>query len=256
LGICLKLVCFACLTCVSLHGQADSNATHIYAPDWGLTLQEDGSGFYNDLARFLLQTDEVGAVIYEIMPYRRTNRTFFADTESCMYPTNFDFLISGGQLASKEGYISGRPLITNSIRVFAPHGVTPPAAKADVAGKSVAYAMGAGTPKLFEGIPAFFIAVADEVDKGRMLLNRRVDLLTAALPDAEFVFRELGTPLPPYDPGLNLDDSPVYFACHDTPSNRQFLRRLDARVETLVGRGAMAAFLRSHGLDPSVYLIE
>lgn len=255
MGIWLKFMCFTFLASVSLRANADDPPTHIYAPDWGLTLQEDGSGFYNDLARFLLDTDEVGAVVYEIMPYRRTNRTFFADLGSCMYPTNFDFLISGGQLVSKEGYISGRPLIANSIRVFSPHGTTPPAAKSDVAGKSIAYAMGAGTPQLFKGIPAFWIAVADEVDKGRMLLNNRVDILTAALPDAEFVFRELGTDLPPYDPNLNLDDSPVYFACHDTPSNKTFLGRLDARIERLTNSGELAGFLLGHGLDPAVYLM-
>jgi hypothetical protein len=252
LGRIVAIVCAACLQALPPSVSAQT-PTHIYAPGWGLTLQTDGTGFYNDLARLLFDR-AVGDSRYEILPYRRTVRAFLNNRESCLFPISYDFLIGGGQMTSRVGFIESAPVVRSPVHLFAAPGAPAPRGKAAVTGKSVAYAAGSAVPAFFDGFEAHFAAVDDEVDKARMLLAGRVDLLAAALPDAEFVFRSLGAELPPYDPAFAIERSALYLACHDTAANRAFTARLNARLASLRQAGALATFLRSQGLDPVTYL--
>ncbi|TNE60872.1 MAG: hypothetical protein EP335_17695 [Alphaproteobacteria bacterium] len=228
--------------------------THIYATDWGLTLSADGSGFYNDLARFLFLAPEVGPVDYEILPYRRANRSFLDDAASCKYPSSIAYNLRGGLIPSAEGYLNSLPVVLTRVHLFSRPGREPAHRAEDVDGKTIAYAMGARTPALLAGHSALFIAVADEVDKARMLLSGRVDMITAAVPDVEFVFRELKVDMAPFAPELTLDVSPMGVDCHAGTANAAFLARLDARIRKLHASGELIAFYRSQGLDPASYV--
>ncbi|MCJ9428653.1 substrate-binding periplasmic protein [Kordiimonas marina] len=228
--------------------------THIYATDWGLTLKANGTGFYNDLARLLLSAPDIGPVEYEILPYRRANRSFIEDKTACKYPSNLTFTIKGGTMASANGYVTGKPFVLTRLHLFSRPGDPPITDQAAINGKTIAYAMGARTPARLRGHDVQFIAVANEVDKARMLLSGRVDMITATLPDAEFVFRKLGVKMAPYAPTLVLDTSPMGVDCHNTPQNIRFLTHLNARVDHLLKNGALRAFFKKHGLDPDLYL--
>ena len=230
---------------------------HIFATDWGLTLKSDGTGFYNDLARLILTPDGNAAdyaVDYEILPYRRAKRHFFEEAGTCLYPSTTEYLATTGDIQNRVNFIDSPSTLTNRIHIFAAHGHTPPKSRDDLNGKRIAYAMGSRLPYALEGPTALFIAVAYEVDKAEMLLSGRVDLITAAMPDAKFVFEKLGVETAPYDPDLVITKAGVGVVCHNTPENVAFISDLTNRLAELKASGALAAFLRAQGLEPEDYI--
>lgn len=236
--------------------QADdpiTHRTHVYATDWGLTLKADGTGFYNDLAQ-LLFSPEIGAVDYEILPYRRAKRHFFDEAGACFYPSSIEYLTATGDMESAPDFIESGSMLRNRIHLFAAPGKPAPRSKEDVNGKRVAYAMGSKIPYALPDTTALFIAVADEVDKAEMLLTGRVDIISAALPDVKFVFESLGADMAPYDPDFVIAGSGIGVVCHNTPENAFFLTQLNRRRATLVRSGKFSQFLEERGLPASDYL--
>lgn len=246
------------LLSAALETRADPTNTeakrrHIYATDWGLTLKSDGTGFYNDLAQ-LLFTTEMGAIDYEILPYRRAKRHFFEEFGACLYPSSTEYLVKTGDIQATSNFIGSTSVLTNRIHIFSRHGTPPPGEYSAVKGKRIAYAMGSRIPFALEGYNVFFIAVADEVDKAEMLLSGRVDMITAAMPDVKFVFDSLGVPLAPYDEELVVAGSGIGLVCHNTPSNALYLAAFETQLENLRTTGKLQAFLQSQGLNPDDYL--
>lgn len=230
-----------------------THRTHIFATDWGLTLKADGTGFYNDLAQ-LLFAPEIGAVDYEILPYRRAKRHFFEEAGACLYPSSLEYLTATGDMHDSTGFTDSSSMLINRIHLFVAFGKPAPTDKAAVNGKRVAYAMGSKIPHAFPDTTALFIAVADEVDKAQMLLSGRVDMIAAALPDVKFVFDSLGAEIAPYDPDFIIAGSGIGVVCHDTPETALFLTALERRMEQLKRTGRLQKFLSDQGLDPKEYL--
>ncbi len=224
----------------------------VYATDWGLTLKGDGTGFYNALARYILEGTE-DAANYTILPYRRAKSVFLHATQACLYPSNVNLLRDGGEIADPAAFIQSRAFLKVKVFLFSRPGTVPPASLADVNDKAVAYAMGSRVPYFLRHATADYIAVADEVAKAQMLISGRVDLMSAAMPDAKFVFDKLGEPLPPHDTAYPLNDTAVRMVCHDSDAARAFITRLDGRIDELVRTGALRSFMESHGLDGAVY---
>ncbi|TNE60873.1 MAG: hypothetical protein EP335_17700 [Alphaproteobacteria bacterium] len=240
-------------------GANDAGSINILATDWGLTLKADGSGFYNELARLLLEGEEAG-IRYEIQPYRKAVRQFVDTEGTCLFPTNLSFLARSGLIDGDENnavhhhYVQSRPFIRARIHLFSQPGTPPVHNLETIRGQTVAYALGASTPYLLRQYGAFFIAVADETDKAQLLLSRKVDMMTAALPDALFVFRSLGVPPAPYAADAPVDVSLLHVACHGSDTTRAFLARLDQRIATLIASGRLAAFFEGHSIDPNAYI--
>jgi len=230
------------------------NPGHIYVTSWGITLATDGTGFYNDLARFLLD-EKTTDKQYHIAPYRRAMRGFLEDAESCVYPKNVDALYRTGDWGEHDRLIESDGLLKSPIRVFTPVGQPTISQEADLSGKRIAYAMGAKIPHSVHVADAIFIPVADEVDKAKLLKRGTVDAIVANLPDALFVFRHLKEPLPPYDQDyLPVPPPVIRIVCHDTPNNRAFMERFNARLKQTVKSGALAHFFDQNGLDPKTYM--
>lgn len=227
--------------------------THILATDWGLTLKADGTGFYNDLA-VMLFAPEIGSVNYEILPYRRAKRHFFEDAGACLYPNSIEYLTTIGDISDPDQFIGYDQAVLARMHVFAAPGKPAPKQPSDLDDKRVAYAMGGKVPVKLAGARAFFIAVADEVDKAEMLLGGRVDMITAAMPDAKFVFDQLGQPLAPYDPNFLLEGSGLGIVCHRTPENEIFVENFSRYVTQMRKNGDLPRFLHKNGLDPAQYL--
>lgn len=231
-------------------GHAD---LRIYGTAWGLTLATDGSGIYNEILRLALVGSRVPAT-YDVRPYRRAKALFSRDQNSCLYPSNIPLLMNGGEIDGPDGYLDSAGLLHVKVFVFAPHGSRPPSGIRDIDGQSVAYAMGSRIPHfLRDAQGADFIAVADETDKARMLLTGRVNLITAALPDAKFVYDQLGTDLPPFDPAYELNDTLVRVTCHDSAAARAFLAAFNASIKNLKANGVLETLLSGQGLDPKLY---
>ncbi|WP_286830522.1 MULTISPECIES: hypothetical protein [Kordiimonas] len=225
---------------------------HIYSTAWGMTLAEDGSGFYNDLAALFLSGLDT-PYNYDIRPYRRAKALFLRDNSSCLYPSNIELLQDGGEIASADSFIDTSGLLQVKVYIFSPQGTKPPASIADVSQKLVAYAMGSRIPFFLKEANADFIAVANESDKARMLLTGRVDMMTAAMPDAQFVFNALGQPLPAFDPSYELNDTQVRITCHNTPTTRAFIDAFNERATTVLESGELQAFFVKNILDPKLY---
>ncbi|WP_020397936.1 hypothetical protein [Kordiimonas gwangyangensis] len=224
----------------------------VFATDWGLTLKGDGTGFYNDLARYILEgTSDAGT--YTILPYRRAKSAFLHAKEACLYPSNVQLLLDGGEISDASGLIETHAFLRVKVFLFAKPGTQPPATLKDVNDKAVAYAMGSRVPYFLRHATADYIAVADEVAKAQMLLSGRVDLMSAAMPDAKFVFDKLGAPLPPHNTDYMLNDTAVRITCHDSEATRAYVARLNARIDGLIASGALKSFMESYGLDGAVY---
>ncbi|NVJ98228.1 MAG: hypothetical protein HWE25_08750 [Alphaproteobacteria bacterium] len=225
----------------------------IYATAWGLTLADDGTGFYNDLAR-LIVFPERAKHRYDIIPYRRANRIFGSDKKSCHYPSSLNYMAATGLVDDRSDLIESYFFIRSVAHIFAPNGKEPPHDKEGTRGKIIAYPMGAEVPRLLQGYEGYFIPVADETDKASMLLGNRVELLIAYMPDARFVFDNLGADLPPYDPSFTINDDNIGVVCHKTPENEALIERINKRVLALRETGELAAFLEAAGIDPTYYL--
>ncbi|MCJ9428652.1 hypothetical protein [Kordiimonas marina] len=226
---------------------------HIYATNWGLTLKADGSGFYNDLARLVLAENSMAAN-YEILPYRRAIRRFLQDKNACLYPTNLAFLKDSNLIPTTDGFTEAHAVIKARMHVFSRPGEQAVATMDGLAGKTIAYPSGAEIPTLLKNGHALFIPVSDELDKARLLLGNRVDMIVAALPDALFVFRALKQPLPPFAPGFDVSSAALTVSCHATEANKAFLQGLSQSVDALVRSGKLETFLKNSGLEPAAYM--
>lgn len=224
----------------------------VYVTAWGLTLESDGSGFYNELGHFILKDTTAD---YDIEPYRRAVRRFLKDGESCLYPKNIEALLHTRDINTTDGLIESLPVIRSIVALFTPEGAPLVRGPSDLAGKRVAYALGAKVPEYLGADGAFFIAVSNEVDKARMLLNNRVDVMIANLPDARLVYRHLDSALPPYDPMYHpFQSAKIRVVCHDTPTNRTFMEQVNKNLLSLHENGGLAAFLEKHDLNAPLFL--
>ncbi|SDD88030.1 extracellular solute-binding protein, family 3 [Kordiimonas lacus] len=227
---------------------------HIFATGWGITLDADGSGFYNDYARFTLGTD-LSNKNYLVAPYKRAMRGFKRDKSSCVYPKSIDTLMRTGDWEEGESFIESAAMLRSPLRVFTRDDMTIIHSPADLTGKRLAYALGSKIPHSLGDIGVEYIPVADEVDKAKILDTGTVDAMIANMPDAFFVFQSLGQPLPPHDPHYDPIPVPrIRIVCHDTPNNRDFIAQFNHRLQELAASGEMAEHLRELGLDPAEFM--
>ena len=242
-----------CLFGESANAQAASAKTKIYASSWGLTLEQDGTGFYNELARLVFGgLEEI--VDYEIQPYRRTNASFIRNQDSCKYPDSLKSLQEGGLLNDPAAFLESKALVNAHMHIFSPPGHAAPSSRADLAGHSVAFPMGALTPMYLAGEGGInFIAVSDELAKAKMLITGRVDFLAASLPDLKFVLEKLGHPMLPYNEFFIVEELPLAVVCHRNAATEAFVARLNEHLETLRKNGRMALFFSQYGIDPHGY---
>lgn len=212
--------------------RADQVSPTVFATAWGETLEQDGSGFYNEIAADVLrQTPK--AEHYQIMPYRRAKVSFFADATSCLYPSSLSALVKGADINDAENYIESDGLFTARTHLFVRAGETPPKSLADLSGKTIAYPNGSVVRNIIEGHGARLISVNNEQDKAEMLLSGRVDMISGMIPDTAIVFSNIEGEMPVYDPSLALYEVPVTFVCHKTAENEEFVTSLNEALRVL-----------------------
>lgn len=249
---CLSLTASIDASAQPAPGEAN-DAGKIYATAWGMTLAEDGTGFYNDLARLVLD-DISDKPRYDLIPYRRANRIFAQDENSCHYPSTLNYMAATGIVDDTTDLVESYFMLRSVAHIFSRYDAEPVTEKSGVAGKVVAYPMGAEVPRLLDGFGASFIPVNAEKSKAELLISGRVELMIAYMPDALFVFRELDKPLPPYDPNFTINDDNIAIVCHRTPGNEALISRINDRIMSLRESGALATFLSDNGIDPAYYL--
>ncbi len=240
----------------SVFAHHDQPTPHIYATSWGLTLNADGTGFYNDFARFALGPEE-SFNRYYVYPYKRAMRHFEEEKNACIYPKSVTALRRTAAIPKDANLIESHGMMRSPLRIFTPPGTNPVRNEYDLHGMSIAYALGSNLSKTIKAYGSRFVAIADETDKAKMLLGGNVNAMLANMPDAFFVFQTLGVPLPPNEPAyLPVPAAHVRIVCHDTEATRAFIDRLNKRIEALVRDGEMAEFLSRQGLTATEYLPE
>lgn len=247
-----------CLTLALSAGAAstrhDPSTPHIYATSWGLTLSADGTGFYNDFAHFVLGPDDA-TTRYYVYPYKRAMRHFEHEKQACIYPKSIRALKRTGALPKNARIIESDRMMRSPLRVFTPPGTNPVRKAEDLGGMRIAYALGSNLARTVKAHGSHFVAISDETDKAKILLGSNVDAMLANMPDAYFVFQNLGVAMPPYDPAyLPVPAAHARIVCHDTKETRAFIKKLNGRIKTLVADNHMADFFKGQGLNPDEYM--
>ncbi|TNE60851.1 MAG: transporter substrate-binding domain-containing protein [Alphaproteobacteria bacterium] len=229
------------------HNQA---APVIYATVWGLTLAQDGSGFYNEVASALL-AHEGDQASYQLMPYKRAKARFLAGQGDCLYPSSIDVLTAGGHVGDGSSLIETGQLFEVSTHLFARPGQEPPHSMADLKGKSIAIPNGSVMAELLKGAGATLLGVNDESDKARMLLTGRVDLMSGMMPDTGLVFANLGEKVPAFDPHFSFLNVGIALVCHRKPETEALVGRLNTRLAEMREDSAYQAQLARAGVVPA-----
>ena len=219
----------------------------IFGTVWGMTLAQDGSGFYNELAADLLGGMD-RETQYQLMPYRRAKARFLDSEGSCIYPSAIGLLIAGEHVRDASTLIETVPLFRARTHIFARRGERAPSSLADLKGRTIAVQSGSVMQMMLAGTGADVISVFDETDKARMLLTARVDYITAMLPDAVLVFDALREPLPAFDNELSFLESNIGFVCHKSPATEAFVAALNDRVKTLAATRDYQVRLENAGI--------
>lgn len=231
----------------------DGEGVEIVATAWGPSLDIRGTGFYNDLARLVLERSKE-PVKYYVLPYARAKARFIDQTEDCIFPNNIDVLLKGKEIANAEGLIQSEPILNVTVHFFSRPDTAPPSSIDDLEGLRIGYALGSAMPAFFEGLDAEFVAVSGEVSKYQMLEAGRVDVIAGSLPDNLFAFPKDPARRPIYDPNFVMAAEQVGFVCHNTPQTVDALGRINEAVRDLRQSGALTEFLRAHDLAPAAHL--
>lgn len=224
----------------------------IYGTEWGLTLNRAGDGFYNQIAQLLFPS-VVNANRFKTIPYRRALMRFQLNGGSCVYPSALDFLHESNYVESKKAYVETVPFQYHLINIFPRPGTDIPTEKKHLANKLIGYAMGTRIQVYIDAPNTQFLPITDEIDKAEMLLGGRLDAITAAMPDAKFVFDRLGVPMPAFDPTFVIKKGRLRVVCHRTQETEKFVEQLNIRIKHLWLSKQYQAFMAEHGLDPTHY---
>ncbi|NVJ71264.1 MAG: transporter substrate-binding domain-containing protein [Alphaproteobacteria bacterium] len=218
----------------------------VYGTVWGHTLEQDGSGFYNELFSALTSEGLNGQVDYKPMPYRRARTQFKASRSACLYPSALSVLKAGGD--DQPGLLESQSLFQAQEHIFTRPDSQPPRSLADLRGKTVAIPTGSIMAKILKGSGARLITVHDETAKAQMLMTGRVDMMAGMLPNEHLIFASLGTHMAAYDEDFTLLEAGIGVVCHDTPENRSFIRTLDDRIKSLQQTSAFREKLSEAGI--------
>lgn len=203
--------------------KAKKNPLKVYASAWGLTLKQNGKGYYNDVYKALVK-GLAKKPRYLPIPSNRAFANFKQDDNSCIYPNNIDYM-SKFHTGDKP-LIAGPAMVNARVFLFASPGNKIARSVEDIKGKTLAHPAGSPISKTWAGKGIKFITVHDETSKARMLLSGRVDYMTGTLPDAQLVFNALKKPLPAHDAQTPLMKYSLTVVCHDTVEARAFISGL------------------------------
>lgn len=233
---------------------AQHPAEHLYAIGWGLTLKTDGTGFYNELMKFVLTEAGFGSD-YRVMPYNRAVSSLKADEDGCLYPAYTPIMHPNGLDEQLEITLeASAPLLRVVTHLFAQPGQKPLARLEDLKGKLIGHPMGSRIAEVLAPYGARYMASLDETAKAKLLLTGRVDYISASLPDAAFVFQALGEELPPYNPDLLLVSATIGVVCRPSVQGRAFLAAISTTLSRLRENGRLAEFFEGRGISVEMHL--
>lgn len=235
-------------------GEQEGQAPCIVGTAWGLSLAADGSGFYNDYMKMLLNRLEEPAS-YAALPYHRANKAFAERRADCIYPSTVRVHVTDPSEALK--FNASRPMTMNRVFIFSQYGQPPLKTVGEMTGKRVGHVMGSAFPETFNNLGIVFVPVVDETSKANLLIRRRLDFMVGTLPDTELVFQALGQELPPHGPQDGMINYSMTLVCHASPANDALIRAVNSAIARLVDTRETEKLLRDAGIsDAQSYVPE
>lgn len=225
--------------------------TKIIIPTWGLTLQENGEGLFNELLQFLFSENQT-AIKLEYVAYEEALRRLMHGEAQCAYPIPKRALEVTLQHATKEDFIESHPVLISRSHVFSRMGDPILSSMASLNGKTLIQIRGENYNHNFRHIDAKLLNVASETEKVGLLLAGRGHAMIASMPDILYSFRALKTDALPYDSQFTLLDYPNSVTCRRTAATEALIANFNERIEQTLTNGSLRRFSIEQGIPENL----
>lgn len=228
---------------------AARSSVMIYGVKTDFRLIDNGKAQYNELLNTL--TAEGLEFRMRIRSMRRSLRSFAKNTSSCIFPANKKIINSARSGKAPQSLIVSAPVDVLNVKVFSGSDQPVFSSITELEGKRIAYWGKPVVNFLLNDINFLEEPTHNESVRLKMLNAGRIDAVVAPDKDVYITAKNLGIPLPSFDPNLtvwsNLGSSLV---CHDTPKNRAFLDEVNGVLWQLNLDGRLESILGWEGMSP------
>lgn len=230
---------------------ASDKRTMIYGTNWGLTLEIDDTGFYNEVIFMALRGLEDQAD-YRVQPYVRALQSFSSEPGSCIYSQSIELLSDLDIMAGVGEMIETRSIVDYSGHIFWSQSAEPIKNKDNLRGKRIGHLLGADYSTLFDELSVRPMVVNTETQKIKMLFTKRVDGIVGFIPDIYMVFKANGYEPQPFDASFVLMRSGNSIVCQRSPVTEQLINELDKHIGQLRELGVIEKLLLDAGVPADV----
>ena len=225
--------------------------TMIYGTNWGLTLEIDETGFYNEVMFMALRGLEDQAE-YRVQPYVRALQSFAGEPGSCIYSQSIELLSELDVTGDVGEMIETRSIVDYSGHIFWSQSAAPIKSRDDLRGKRIGHLLGADYSTLFEELSVRPMVVNTETQKIKMLFTKRVDGIVGFIPDIYMVFKANGYDPQPFDTSFVLMRSGNSIVCQRSPATELLIKGLDDHIGQLRELGVIDKLLGDAGVPEHV----
>jgi ABC-type amino acid transport substrate-binding protein len=245
------VVLILCSLTISVGASARDNPVPIYGTNWGMTLEIDDTGFYNDVIFMALRGLE-GQAEYSVQPYVRALRSFADDPGSCIYSQSIELLNDLEMMDDVGELIETRSVVDYSGHIFWAKTSEPITSKEQLRGKTIGQLLGADYDDLFADLGVKPMVVNTETQKTKLLFTKRVDGIIGFIPDIYMVFKAYGFQAQPFSPDFVLMRSGNSVVCRKTPATELLIAALTEHITQLQDLGVIDRLLRDEGVPDEV----
>lgn len=223
----------------------------IYGTNWGMTLEIDDTGFYNDVIYMALRGLE-GQADYSVQPYVRALRSFADEEGSCIYSQSIELLTDLDMMANVGPLIQTQSVVDYAGHIFWSVEAEPIDGREDLRGKTIGQLLGADYDDLFAGLAVKSMVVNTETQKTKLLYTKRVDGIVGFIPDIFMVFKEHGFKPRPFAREFTLMRAGNSVVCKKTPATEVLVAELNEHIQQLHDLGVIDRMLRQVGVPEDV----
>lgn len=233
--------------------QADSipQKIPIYGTNWGMTLEIDDTGFYNDVIYMALRGLE-GQADYSVQPYVRALRAFADEPGSCIYSQSIELLRDLDMMADVGDMVETRSIVDYAGHIFWAIKADPIETRDDLRGKTIGQLLGADYDDLFTELSVKPMVVNTETQKTKLLYTQRVDGIVGFIPDIFMVFKAHSIEPRPFSPDFVLMRAGNSVVCRKNANTEALIARLSEHIGQLQNLGVIDRMLRQVGVPDEV----
>ena len=223
----------------------------IYGTNWGMTLEIDDTGFYNDVIYMALRGLEDQAS-YSVQPYVRALRSFADEEGSCIYSQSIGLLRDLDMMADVGPLIETQSIVDYAGHIFWSVSAQPIEGREDLRGKTIGQLLGADYDDLFVELAVKPMVVNTETQKTKLLYTKRVDGIVGFIPDIFMVFKAHSFKPRPFAPDFMLMRAGNSVVCRKTPQTEALVSTLSEHIGQLQNLGVIDRMLKQVGVPDDV----